>query len=428
MAWTARAGLMLCLPIVMLISSAVAVRGETQKTSIDAGKIDAVLSELVDSGAVTGVSALVYRADQEIYFGSVGFADREAGRPWRRDTLATLYSMTKPITGVTLMSLYEDGLFDLHEPLAKYLPEYTDVQVFAGTGSDGQPIVEAPRRPIKVIDIFRHTSCLGYGWSDHPVAVLMDEADVFDRSKPLAQMSADLAAIPLFCHPGEEWRYGASVDVQARLAEAVTGQSYEDIVTGRVLKPLGMSDTGYFVPATAKPRLAAGYMRDESGALTRIPDADVYGFETVKPVQINGGHGLISTIDDYMRFALMLQNEGTLDGVQILRPETIALMSRDHLPAGLRERDFLPTKGQVGFGLDFAVRIAPPASADEPYGVTGEFFWDGAASLLFWVDPKNDLTVVFYTQVMPFDLAAQAKFRRAVYDALDLIDQPRSGE
>jgi len=282
--------------------------------------------------------------------------------------------------------------------------------------------LEAPRRAIKVIDIFRHTACFGYGWEDNPLGQAMRDANLLDPSKPLAQFSRDLAKVPLYCHPGEQWKYGVSVDVQARLAEVVSGQPYEILVQERVLSPLKMLDTGYFVPPSQKPRLAGVYLKDEAGKLTRQSNTEVYGFRAEKPVQINGGHGLVSTIDDYMRFARMLQNEGSFEGVEILQPETVALMARDHLPDGLTERDFLPTKGQMGFGLDFAVRIAPPVDASEPFGVEGEFFWDGAATPLFWVDPKNDITVVFLTQLRPFDMDVQAKFRRAVYEAMGVIE------
>jgi CubicO group peptidase (beta-lactamase class C family) len=391
---------------------------------IDADIVDAVLFALVEEGSVAGVSALIYSGDQEIYYGNFGQAvqreDEKPGQDWRRDTLVAIYSMTKPVTGVTLMSLYEEGLFDLDAPLSKYLPEYADVQVLAGIDSKGDPVLVAPHRPIQVIDIFRQTACFGYGWEGTPAARLMNEANVLDPSKPLSQFSQELAKVPLFCHPGTQWKYGVSVDVQARLAEVITGRPYEELVQERVLGPLGLSDTGYFVPADQKPRLAAIYIREEDGTLRRDRGEDVYSFWTKKPVQINGGHGLVSSIDDYMRFALMLQNRGSLDGVQILRPETVAFMTRDHLPDGLTSRDFLPGKGQVGFGLDFAVRVAPPVDDAEPFGVDGEFFWDGAASTLFWVDPKNDFTVVFFVQIKPYNGDIQARFRRAVYDALGL--------
>jgi CubicO group peptidase (beta-lactamase class C family) len=391
--------------------------------NLDAAIIDTALSDLVNDNAIMGGSVLVYRDGEEFHYADVGMADREADRPWQRGTLATIYSMTKPITGVTLMTLYEDGLFALDAPLSDYLPEYENMSVIAGTDAEGEPIIEAAREPIKVIDILRQTACFGYGWEGSPAATLLNDADVLNPSKPLSQFSRELATVPLYCQPGTQWKYGVSVDVQARLAEVLAGKPYEEVVQERVLGPLGLSDTRYFVPSAEKSRLAAVYSPADGTEMTRVPDSTVYGFSAEKPIQINGGHGLISSIDDYMRFARMLQNEGELDGVRILKPETVALMTQNQLTDDIVQRDFLPSKGQVGFGLDFAVRTAPPASADEPFGVTGEFFWDGAASPLFWVDPKNDVTVVFLTQVMPFNMDAQKKVRRAVYESLGLLER-----
>lgn len=415
-------GLIICVSTLLITACQSGNGSQTIQANFDSDIVDTALTELVGSNSVVGVSALIYSGDDEVYYGGFGQADREADRPWQRDTLVTIYSMTKPITGVTLMSLYEEGLFNLDDPLEKYLPEYADVKVLIGVHTDGTPLLESPHRPIKVIDIFRQTACFGYGSEDLPASTFMNAAQVLDPSKPLSQFSQELAEVPLYCQPGEQWKYGVAADVQARLAEVITGRPYEELVHERVLDPLKMSDTTYFVPPEQKHRLAAVYMRNEEGQLNRHPDTNVYSFRTEKPVQINGGHGLVSSIDDYMRFARMLQNEGTFQGVQILKPETVALMSRDHLPKGITKRDFLPGKGQVGFGLDFAVRTAPPVDANEPYGVVGEFFWDGAATPLFWVDPKNDVTVVFLTQVLPFNLDAQAKFRRSVYEALGLAE------
>lgn len=384
--------------------------------------IDTYLNSLVEDQTVMGVAGLVYKDGEELYYGQAGQADREAARDWSRDTLVTIYSMTKPITGVTLMTLYEEGLFDLEDDLADYLPEYADVMVLDGVDENGEPVLVAPNRPLKVIDILRQTACFGYGWEDHPASQFMNAAAVLDPTKPLSQFSEELAEVPLYCQPGTQWKYGVAVDVQARLAEVLSGQPYEELVTERVLEPLEMTNTSYFVPAPEQDRVAAVYNREAEGSLARVPDSTVYGHNETKPVQINGGHGLISTIDDYMRFARMLQNEGSLDGVQILKPETIALMTRDHLPENLEAKDFLPSKGQVGFGIDFAVRIAPPASNTEPYGFVGEYMWDGAASPTFWVDPENDLTAVFMTQIFPFNAEAQSGFRRAVYESLDLYE------
>ncbi len=389
---------------------------------IDTQALDAVLAEFVDSGSVVGASALVYSGDEEVYYGHFGLADREAGTPWARDTLVNIYSMTKPVAGVTLMGLYEEGKFELEDPLSQFLPEYENVKVYEGMDEDENPLFVTPNRPISIIDVMRHTAGFGYGVEDSYPGRAMREADVLNPAKPLAQFSSELAALPLYFQPGEEWKYGVAVDVQARLAEVISGQPFESLVTSRVLAPLDMTQTGYFVPAEARSRLSAVYVRQADGSLEREPDAQVYGFRTEKPLQTNGGHGLVATIDDYMRFALMLQNDGERDGTRVLQPETVQLMATDHLPENVTRRDFLPFKGRVGFGLDFAVRTEPPASEDENFGVVGEFFWDGRASTLFWVDPENDLTVVFFTQVVPFDGDLHRRFRRTVYEALNLFE------
>ena len=244
-------------------------------TKINTDILDTTLSKLVTEGSVVGVSALIYSDNQEIYYGDFGDADREADKSWQRDTLATIYSMTKPVAGVTLMSLYEEGLFEMDAPLSDYLPEYGGVKVFSGVRDDGSLMLETPRRPIKVIDIFRHTACFGYGWGDDTVSALMNEAQIMDPSKPLSQFSEELAELPLYCHPGEAWKYSVAVDVQARLAEVITGKPFDQLVQERVLGPLKMTDTSYFVPSEKKSRVAAIYAKGPDGSLTRVPDGFV---------------------------------------------------------------------------------------------------------------------------------------------------------
>jgi CubicO group peptidase (beta-lactamase class C family) len=260
---------------------------------------------------------------------------------------------------------------------------------------------------------------MGYDWEDNYVGQKMRELAPFTPSKSLATLSKEIASLPLHFHPGRRWLYSPAVDIQARLAEVISGVDYETLVKDRVLNPLRMKNTGYFVAQNDKHKVTPVYIQDQaSGTFTREADELVYGFYPSAPKQKNGGHGLISTADDYMRFALMLQNEGELDGVRILKPDTVRLMAEDHLPKRLEDKSWLPGKGQMGFGLDFAVRVAPPVDENEAYGVTGEFFWDGRASTLFWVDPVTDLTAVFLIQKVPFDLELQKNLRREVYQAL----------
>src|SRR5690606_33121156 len=374
---------------------------EQRAPIVDAAHIDTVLQGIVEEGRAVGVSALVHERGREVYFGAFGMADREAGRPMARDTLAQVYSMTKPVTGVVLMSLYEEGLFDLDAPLATYLPEYASMQVHAGEDADGKPILVAPERPILVRDILRHTAGFAASFEDNTPARLFREAGVDSRDISLAQMSERLAALPLAYQPGTRWLYGISVDVQARLAEVLAGKPFEQLVRERVLEPLRMAETSYHVAADRRGRMAAMYEYAD-GAFTRLPDSpaldNAYREWTLAAP---GGYGLVSTLDDYMRFGRMLLDGGSFDGARVLDADTVRLMATDMLPAGVTDRSWLPGKGQVGFGIDFAVRHSPPANAEEASGAVGEFFWDGYANTLFWVDPANDIVAVLFTQSIP---------------------------
>ena len=387
-----------------------------QPTVVDAAHIDQVLRSIVDEGRAVGVSALVHERGREAYFGAFGMADREAARPMARDTLAQVYSMTKPVTGVVLMSLHEEGLFELDEPLATYLPEYAGVRVYAGEDADGKPVLVAPERPILVRDILRHTAGFAAAFEDNAAAALYRQADVDSRGITLAQMSERLAALPLAYQPGTRWLYGISVDVQARLAEVLAGKPFEQLVRERVLEPLRMADTAYFVPADRRGRMAAMYEYAD-GAFSRLPDSpaldNAYREWTLAAP---GGYGLVSTLDDYMRFGRMLLDEGSFDGARVLDADTVRLMATDMLPAEVIDRSWLPGKGQVGFGIDFAVRHSPPANAEEASGAVGEFFWDGYANTLFWVDPANDIVAVLFTQsIPPGGTDLHKRFRDAVY-------------
>jgi CubicO group peptidase (beta-lactamase class C family) len=378
-------------------------------------RIDSVLGAYVSSGRLVGVSALVWEKGTERFFGAYGYADREARRPMTRDAIVQIYSMTKAITGVALMTLYEQGKFQLDEPLAKYLPEFANPRVYAGNDASGAPRFVPAERPISIRDITRHTAGFATSAGEPGVGPLYAAADPLNRNNTLAEFSRKLASVPLAFQPGTRWSYGISVDVQAALVEKLAGQPFEQYVREHVLDPLGMRHTRYYVPEAAQPSLAVLYQRARDGKWARTPDSTYRSFNTHHWALTPGAFGLTSTLDDYMRFARMLLNGGELEGVRILRPETVKLMATNHLPA-VRDSSFLPSKGQVGFGIDFAVRVAPPKSADENNGAVGEFFWDGLASTLFWVDPKNDLAAVLFTQMLPFDQVRLHKsFRDAVY-------------
>ncbi|MFL5617460.1 MAG: serine hydrolase domain-containing protein [Gemmatimonadaceae bacterium] len=379
-------------------------------------RIDSTLRVYVASGSVAGASALVWEKGREVYFGAFGMADREANRPMSRDVIAQIFSMTKPITGVALMQLYEQGKFRLDDPLANYLPEFANVRVYAGTDAAGAPRLEAPSRPITVADITRHTAGFVTTPADTGVGRTFRTAAPLARTNTITQFAQRLATVPLAFQPGTRWSYGISVDVQAALVERLAGQPFQQYVQQHILDPLGMRETRWFVPESDRARFAAIYRRDANGSgVSHAPDSVAKAYNTNHWPLFTGASGLTSTLDDYLRFARMLLNGGELDGARILRPESIRLMATNHLPATVRDSSFLPGKGQVGFGIDFAVRVAPPKSAEENNGVVGEFFWDGAASTLFWVDPTNQLTAVLFTQVMPFDSHLHKVFRDAVY-------------
>ena len=374
-------------------------------------RLDSVLQSFVSDSIVAGVSALIFEKGEEAYFNAFGFADREAGVPMARNTIATIYSMTKPITGTTLMSLYEEGMFDLEDSLSLYLPEYANMKV--ATLNDDQEVTLVPsNRPITIADITRHTAGFSRR-SDLGLDSLNTQADLLNVENTLAEMSTKLSELPLGYHPGTRWEYGISVDVQAYLAETLVGKPFAEYMQETVLSPLKMTETGYYVPEDKRDRVAAIYYKTDS-SLTRVPDEQVHTINYQRWPMTPGGWGLKSTIDDYMTFAQMMLNKGSLNGVTILQPETVELMATNHLPA-VEDSLWLPSKGQVGFGIDFAVRVAKPKSAEENNGAVGEFYWDGAASTLFWIDPKNELTAVLFVQVFPFQGEVHKKFRDAVY-------------
>jgi CubicO group peptidase (beta-lactamase class C family) len=378
-------------------------------------RIDSLLETYVDNGQLGGVSALIYEKGKEVYFNAFGYSDREKGRPMDRNTIVQIFSMTKPITGVALMTLYEEGAFELDEPLSKYAPEFENMQVYTGVGTDGKMLLEPANRPISIRDITRHTA----GFPNRPdipgLGEMLVKAEPMNRENTLAQMAAKFGALPLWFQPGAQWEYGPCVDVQAYLVEKLSGEPFDKYVREHVLDPLGMTETRYLVPQEDRDRFSAMY-RIVDDSLTQVPD-DLAKSDYLQDWPLKrGGSGLTSTIDNYMTFARMLLNSGTLDKVTILKPETVRLMATNHLPDSVKERSWLPSKGQVGFGIDFAVRVRPPADAEENFGEVGEFYWDGAASTLFWVDPVNDLTAVLFVQLFPYDpIRLHKNFRDAVY-------------
>ena len=410
--------------LLIFFSMACNVKNEPQEEEITSRiittstkqRIDSVLQQFITNGQIAGVSALIYEHNQEVYFNAFGSADRENNIPMSRNTIVQIYSMTKPITGVALMQLYEKGKFKLDDPLSKYVPEFENTKVFKEVDDEGNIQLEEVNRPITIRDITRHTAGFANDRNIPGLGELLDEADPGNRNNTLSQFAQKLARVPLSFQPGTQWYYGPSVDVQAYLVEKLSGQSYDTYLKEHIFEPLGMDETGYYVSEENRSRFAASYLRSDEGVLSRVPNEAAHAFNTQKWPMKPGGWGLTATIDNYMTFARMLVNEGRLNNSTILQPETVQLMATNHLDESITERLWLPSKGQVGFGIDFAVRMRLPATPVENFGVVGEFFWDGAASTLFWVDPKNKLTAVLFVQLFPFDrIGLHKQFRDAVY-------------
>jgi len=404
----------------ILLSSAGLAQGSSPRQSVtlfhlDRARIDATLSSMVAKGRVAGASVMVWQRGREIYYQSAGYADREVRSPIRRDTLFQIWSMTKPVTGVGLMRLWEEKRFGLDEPLAKYLPEYAQTRVFTGMDSAGRPTFKKPDRPILIRDILRHSAGFAY-WSGpaYPEQILA-KVDPLNLGNSLAEFSRKLATVPLMFEPGSQWRYSAAVDVQARLIEVLTGETFEAYMRRTIFDPLNMKDSAWTQPQSRLARLATPYRVAADGKLEPKPSAEIRSLNFSDRKLTMGGAGIASTAGDYMRFARMLLGRGSLDGVRILKPSTVRLMTTDQLDPAMTERIWLPEKGNGGFGFDFFVRTGRPLSASENRGSTGEFFWDGAWSTLFWVDPANDLAVVFMVQKDPYDGSLHHDIREAVY-------------
>jgi CubicO group peptidase (beta-lactamase class C family) len=385
---------------------------------VQPAKIDAALDELVRSGQLIGASALVFEKGREAYFGAYGLADRESNKPMQRDTIVRIYSMTKPVTGAALMVLFDEGKFQLDDPIEKHAPEFANLRVYAGTDTNGKPKLEALRRPVTIRDLMRHTAGLTSGNNDTTfVGELYRAADPTDLNNTLEQMAKEIAQVPLLYQPGTRWLYSPAVDVQAFLVERLSGQPYDEFLRARILDPLKMGDTRYTLRTEDRARLAQIYTRADDGTFSVLTDDNAVRINEKDWPMKPGGYGLVTTLDDFMRFSRMLLNDGELDGVRVLSAKAVELMRTNAMPPEVTDTYWLPSKGRVGFGIDVAVRIAPPANSEESSGAVGEFFWDGFGNTLFWVDPQNEIAAVLFTQYVPFGRVPLHKnFRDAIYE------------
>jgi CubicO group peptidase (beta-lactamase class C family) len=404
---------------------------EAAEAGLDQGRLDRIgkhFARYVDTGRLPGWLITVSRHGKLAYVATNGQRDIEAGLPVEPDTLWRIYSMTKPITSVAAMMLYEEGGFQLTDPVSRYIPSFANARVFTG-GSDIAFTTEPVTEPMRIWHLLTHTSGLTYGFHrSHPVDAIY-RARGFEWGSPrdtdLAGICDLFADMPLLFQPGSEWNYSVSTDVLGRLVEVVSGQSLADFFAERIFRPLGMTDSAFWAGPEEAGRLAALYNRMD-GKLTRI---DAMGKAALRePAYLSGGGGLVSTAADYHRFTEMLLHRpdspaGELDGARLLSPRTVAYMTLNHLPGNADLDSFgRPLYAEsvfqgVGFGLGFAVQLDPAAS--RTLCSAGEFNWGGAASTTFWVDPAEQLTVSFFTQFMPSSTyPIRPQLRQLVYQAL----------
>jgi CubicO group peptidase (beta-lactamase class C family) len=371
----------------------------------------------IASGKIPGAIVLIQQHGQPVYFESFGVCDVESKRPMTADTIFRLYSMSKPITSVAAMMLVEDGKLSLGDPVSKYIPAFSDVKVgVEKPGENGRPALalEPVKRPITIEDLLRHTSGLTYGfYGDSAVRRLYAQADLFNGDVDNAEFAERIAKLPLAEQPGTRWDYGHSTDVLGRVIEVISGQSLLQFEKQRLLDPLGMTDTAFYVADAAKRPLIAEPMPDDRFV---SPVAGIRDPMLPRRWE-SGGAGMVGTTGDYARFAQMLLNGGTLDGRRYLKPETIALMTSDHIgPETKIARDYFYFPGaSSGFGLGFAVRTSTPPNTSWP---VGEYRWDGVAGTFFFIDPKHDMFAVFMVQTPSQRGRIQLELKTLIYQAL----------
>ena len=373
----------------------------------------------VTDGKIAGCSMLLWSGGEERFTMFQGVQDLESGRPVSRETIFRIYSMTKPVASVALMMLWEQGRFDLDDPLERFIPAFADMAIFREDGTH-----EAAASPITIRQLLNHTSGLILpAFSEHPLRDVYTANGVNgSRSEgTLAEVIGRLAALPLLFHPGTRWEYSMATDVVGHLIEVIDGRAFDVFLQEEMFGPLGMVDTGFHLPAEKIPLFAANYTRDEEAPIRPIDRPGDSRFLAV-PDYKSGNGGLLSTMDDYLRFCLMLRNKGDLDGARILKPETVELMTRNHLNGDMAAMDAANFGGLdwtgIGFGLGFSVVLDP---ARVGHGNKGIFGWSGAASTYFWIDPAADLIAIFFTQFMPSrTYSIRSDLRPLVYDALVL--------
>ncbi|MEO2017021.1 MAG: serine hydrolase domain-containing protein [Fuerstiella sp.] len=375
-------------------------------------RVDRIMQRLVDDGQLPGAVVLVARHGQIAHLKSYGYRSIENKVPMTDDTIFRIYSMTKSLTSAVVLMLAEDGKLKLDDPVSRFVPEFADVQVHTSDGG------RTPQRPPTVRDLLRHTSGLTYGlFGDSAVDRIYRDAQVLSPDDDLPDFSVKVGRLPLEYDPGTQWKYSVASDVLGRIIEVVADASFEKVLQDRLLTPLKMMDTGFHVPDEKSERFATVYSLDESNELKPVDLPETSSFRKA-PEFVSGGGGLVSTIQDYFRFLLMISRGGRYANGRLLSQESVRLMTTNQLTHDAKWIGFGDDiRHGVGFGLGFSVR--QEMSAWDPDGRIGEYGWGGAASTHYWISPKDDLIVITMEQMQPYTFLTEWAIKKAIYDAIE---------
>ena len=385
---------------------------------------DHIERNYIDTGKFTGSLVGIYRKGRLVHDSTMGLMDRERKKPVEWDTVFRIFSMTKPVTSVALMMLFEKGLIQLDDPVYRYIPSFRKLEVYV-SGVDGSFETRAPDRSLTIKDLLSHQSGFTYDFlKENEIDAAYSSRGIGSATqKDLASLIDSLSDLPLLFSPGDRWNYSVSTDVCGHLVELISGQSLDTFFYENIFEPLGMSDTGFYVPAVDIPRFSANYLYNLNG-LPKLLDDPLKSRFIKRPSFLSGGGGLVSTAEDYLSFCRMILGGGELNGNRILSRKTIDLMSANHLTGGVDLAEVASGRWSetsyqgMGFGLGFSV-VKDPSMTLVP-GSVGELAWGGMANTAFWIDPLEDMAVVFMTQLVPSGIYnIRRELRTLVYSAIE---------
>lgn len=394
---------------------------EAGMSSARLDRISSVMQQFIKDNQLPGILTLVQRRGKVVHYGQYGLMDIEAGSPMRQDALFRIYSMTKPIVSVALMTLYEEGRFSLNDPVSKFIPAFAKTKVYAGSAPLGLTLVD--QNPAMTLHhLLTHTAGMTYGWFfDSPVEALYREVvpNLYQRDQPLEEVVNRLAELPLLFQPGTQWRYSFATDVLGYVVQVIADMPLADFLQERIFGPLGMADTAFDVRPEKRERLAQIYRSEKLyDPVALAPDEVGLLRDVTVPTQCpSGGGGLISTLGDYLAFCNCLINNGRYPGGQLLSRKTLEWMTADHIPAHLKPLKMGAEQLDFGFGLGF--RVATSLGEARSLTSVGEYGWSGAANTFFWIDPAEEIIGLMMTQHMPLEpYPVQERFRNLAYQAL----------